>query len=426
MTTTMPRTPDCPSRAQSFGSLVRAYRHQAGLSMAAVAELARCSESYISRIEQGDRTPDGTVAERLDQELGAAGQLLTARESSQQGARRRPLPRAQQIVTTAQQLMGVEDWVSELDAASITTRPIVVTGPGGVGKTSVVMHWAACRADRYGEGAWILSCRGRSLTARPRTAHELVTTLLTDLGVHDLPQVAERRAALLRSTLHHRRALVILDDVADAEQIRPILDIPGITVVVTSRSSLPGLVVSHDALELTLPPCDHALARRLLQPLIGPRSQQVETSVLDRITTACDGLPLPLRVAAQWARRHKHATLQELAEQLETAPVETLHAATGGDARVSMRTVLEGSLQHLRQTAPEAVAVLEQAATAATAAERDSAHAQLHRTELGDILAREHLVLPTAEGYRLAVLVTNYLTEQAAAVQQQAAAVSAA
>lgn len=394
----------------ALGNLLRAHRHRVGMTTTGLGQLVGCSHSYIVRIELGERIPDVAVAERLDTELGADGELLHVLEHYHDELRgRRSIPRVHQVPSTPPRLLGMEPWVSELDAASITTRPIVLTGPAGVGKTALAMHWGARRSDRYPEGTLILHCRGRSPTAPPRATHELVTALLSDLQVQPQPRSADRRAALLRSTLHHRRMLLILDDVASAEQVRPILDIPGITVVVTSRGSLPGLAISHDAVGITLPPCGLELGRRLLTTLIGHRAHTVDTSVLDSIAATCDGLPLALRAAAQWALTHPHTPLAEVAERLQQAPVATLHAATGDDDRVSVRAALAGSLRHLRRTHPEVVATLERSVAPTSAHERQAAEVQLQTPEVGDVAALEHVLVATDEGYRMPTLVADYL-----------------
>src|SRR5262245_39288424 len=61
------------------------------------------------------------------------------------------------------------------------------------------------------------------------------------------------RLTLYRTVLAGRRALIVLDDARDAEQVRPLL--PGSPpYVVTSRDSLAGLVSSVGAHCLTLNP----------------------------------------------------------------------------------------------------------------------------------------------------------------------------
>jgi hypothetical protein len=58
---------------------------------------------------------------------------------------------------------------------------------------------------------------------------------------------------LFRSLLHGRRVLLLLDNVATTEQVRPLLpNTPGCLVVVTSRSGLSGLVARDGARRMAL------------------------------------------------------------------------------------------------------------------------------------------------------------------------------
>ena len=60
--------------------------------------------------------------------------------------------------------------------------------------------------------------------------------MLSDLGVTEVPEATEARSRLLRSLLHTKRLLLVLDDVDSAEQVRPLLPgAPGCTVVATTR-----------------------------------------------------------------------------------------------------------------------------------------------------------------------------------------------
>src|SRR6185312_15966537 len=95
---------------------------------------------------------------------------------------------------------------------------------------------------------------------------------LRALGATDVsPDVAEQ-AALYRTMLAGRRILIVLDNAATAEQVRPLLPgTPSCLVVVTSRDSLAGLVARDGATRIDLDrlPPDEAVA--LLRALIGGR-----------------------------------------------------------------------------------------------------------------------------------------------------------
>ena len=88
----------------------------------------------------------------------------------------------------------------------------------------------------------------------------------------DIPPGEDERAAAYRSLLDGRRVLVVLDNAASVEQVRPLLPgCPSCLVVVTSRDSLAGLVARHGARRLDLDILPLADAVGLLRTLIGDR-----------------------------------------------------------------------------------------------------------------------------------------------------------
>jgi transcriptional regulator with XRE-family HTH domain len=61
---------------QSFGSQMRAMREARGLSLATLAERLPIDKGHLSRIENGRRKPTGDLARRVDEVLGARGELI--------------------------------------------------------------------------------------------------------------------------------------------------------------------------------------------------------------------------------------------------------------------------------------------------------------------------------------------------------------
>ena len=56
--------------ASAFGQIVRAHRERAALTQAELAVAANVSESYIQRIEYGQRTPTITVFLQIAKAFG--------------------------------------------------------------------------------------------------------------------------------------------------------------------------------------------------------------------------------------------------------------------------------------------------------------------------------------------------------------------
>src|SRR5262245_18559957 len=102
---------------------------------------------------------------------------------------------------------------------------------------------------------------------------EVLARFLHGLGVpaEQVPAEVEEAAALYRSQLAGRRVLVLLDNAATAEQVRPLLPAAaGCLVLVTSRDRLGGLVARDGArrLQLDVLTADEAVA--LLGGILGP------------------------------------------------------------------------------------------------------------------------------------------------------------
>ena len=120
---------------------------------------------------------------------------------------------------------------------------VVISGIGGIGKTTLALRVAQRVRSRYPDGILLADLRafGALAAADP---YEVLGVQLRSLGVTapTLPSDADERVALFRSITASRRLLVLLDDAADEAQVRPL--IPGgegCAVVVTSRLALTGV-----------------------------------------------------------------------------------------------------------------------------------------------------------------------------------------
>lgn len=307
-----------------------------------------------------------------------------------------------------------------LTAAADGLPPVVViSGMGGVGKTTLAIRAAHSTRAAFPDGQLYADLRGFG-SGTPRTAHDLLTRFLTDLGVpaHSLPEDTDDRAALYRAALAERRVLVVLDNARDAVQVAPLLIGSGRgTVVVTSRHSLTGLAA---ATRITLQPLDVDEQNQLLTAICGPDRLGADRVATERILTACAGLPLALRiVGARLA--HGGRTVPGTADRLHQAG----HRLTALSLdHLDVREVFLMSYQALsgspRQTERDAAAAFRRlglwpahpfSAEAASALLDQPVERSL---DLLDVLVSAHLLQNPAPGaYRFHDLLGEFAAERA-------------
>ena len=222
-----------------------------------------------------------------------------------------------------------------------------ITGPAGVGKTALALHWAHQVADRFPDGQLYLNLRDYAAD-RPMAAADVLSSLLITLGVaeQDIPAGLTERAAKYRGLLASRKMLVLLDNAVCADQVRPLLPAaPGCVAVVTSRDPLHGLVVRDGARRLELNPLPLPEAIRLLRTLIGSRVD--ENPVASRmLAEQCARLPLALRLAAGAAVARPGTGLVDLTIEL-VEQRRRLGLPDSGPGAASLRALFDWSCQQL-------------------------------------------------------------------------------
>lgn len=170
----------------------------------------------------------------------------------------------------------------------------VISGSAGLGKTTFAVRAAHVLRPRFPDGVFFLDLFGMS--QRPLAAADALLLLLRALGVADqrIPHDTPGRASMYRSLLWDRRVLVVLDNAASEEQVRPLLPGGGEgRALVTSRRLLAGL---EGVRRLRLGPLPQREAVELLTGILGDRSAPDGGSTLIELTRPCGGLPLALRI----------------------------------------------------------------------------------------------------------------------------------
>ena len=214
------------------------------------------------------------------------------------------------------------------------SKLITLTGPGGTGKTRLAMHAAGEAVETYPDGIWWVPL------ASLQAAHHVTTSVAEALSVEKLP--GSDLAAAVAGRLAGRRMLVLLDNAEHllpdiAHEVARLRDVPGPTILVTSRERL-RLQGEH---VYAVPPLARADGVELFLVRARALSSAVEPS--DAIRELCarlDDLPLALELAA--ARTIVFSPPQ-LLERL-TERLDLLRAGRDADPRQqTLRATIEWS-----------------------------------------------------------------------------------
>ncbi|MEV6506747.1 BTAD domain-containing putative transcriptional regulator [Streptomyces sp. NPDC051642] len=199
---------------------------------------------------------------------------------------------------------------------------LAVDGLPGVGKSALAVHWAHAASECFPDGQFYLDLRGFDAQDAPVAATEALRAFLVASGIAPecVPAGVEEQSALFRSLLADKRVLIVLDNVRDAEQVRPLLPgAAGCGVVVTSRTYLADLVVRDGAVPLGLAALPAEDARMLLARRLGSARVAGEPDAVAEIVNRCAGLPLALAIVAADAAASPAFPLAEIARRLAGA-----------------------------------------------------------------------------------------------------------
>ncbi|MFB9439737.1 ATP-binding protein [Streptomyces showdoensis] len=260
----------------------------------------------------------------------------------------RPAPR--QLLPAPEHFTGRADALDALDALlpQLGGRPLltVVSGPAGVGKSSLVTRWLHGLTDRFPDGQLYADLRGHLPDAGPAAPGEILGRFLRALGVKDVPVEPAESAALWRSHTAGLRLAVMLDNALSAAQVRPLLpSSPGSLVVVTSRGRLTALGIDGASFQQlgVLSPAD---AVELLAGRIGAERVRREPEAAEEVAALCAGLPLAVSVAAARLAARPQQSLSAMAGALGGSGAARLDALSlGGEHAV--RLALDASYHQL-------------------------------------------------------------------------------
>jgi DNA-binding SARP family transcriptional activator len=270
-----------------------------------------------SRLIDEQGTEPGTVLSELHQRILRRDPQLAVRLASRVPDRELPPdtlpPETAEFVGRSAELALLAG--EHGDAPQVS----VIEGMPGVGKTTLAVHAARAVADQYPDGMFYLNFHTHDPGSPSLDSAEALHRLLRMLGVPapQIPDAVGERAALWRAQLSRRRAVVILDDAAKHDQIRPLLPSAGrCLVLVTARRRLPDLAGARLLSLDVLSPADAvALFRRIAGPDQALDADQVAAAV-----ELCGRLPLAIQLTAGRLSRGYPLGLAGLVEELSQSP----------------------------------------------------------------------------------------------------------
>jgi tetratricopeptide (TPR) repeat protein/transcriptional regulator with XRE-family HTH domain len=326
----------------TFAGLLRQLRAEARLTQEELAEAASVSPRSVSDLERGiHRTARKDTALLLADALSLAepvrglfvaaargrapaADVVAARQGMGPGAfaaaATKSLPRDIASFTGRQaelaQLLGAID---ALPANGGVVGIHAIDGMAGIGKTTFAVHAAHKLAGSFLDGQFFLPLHAHTRGHRPVDPADALASLLLTAGVAaaQVPPGLEARAARWRDHVAGRKTLLLLDDAASHEQVRPLLPgTAGSLVLVTSRRRLTAL---EDATVISLDTLPQDEAAALLARLAARPGLRAGDAAVGEITRRCGYLPLAIGMIASQLRHHRTRSAARMAAELAAA-----------------------------------------------------------------------------------------------------------
>jgi tetratricopeptide (TPR) repeat protein/transcriptional regulator with XRE-family HTH domain len=328
--------------ALSFAGLLRQLRAEARLTQEELAESAGVSPRSVSDLERGiSRTAHKDTARLLAGALdlaepvyalfvaaargkAAPEDVLVARRGEAPGAftaaATRTLPRDTVSFTgRGRELARLLEALTPKAAEGVVLGIHAIDGMAGIGKTTFAVHAAHRLAGGFPDGQFFLPLHAHTPGQRPVDPADALASLLLTAGVaaQQIPPGLEARAARWRDRVADKKILLLLDDAAGHEQVRPLL--PGTAeslVLITSRRRLAAL---EDAAQISLDSLSPGEAATLLARLAARPGMRAVDAAVGEITRLCGYLPLAIGMLASQLRNHPVRTSVGLAAELAAA-----------------------------------------------------------------------------------------------------------
>ncbi|MEU0670120.1 tetratricopeptide repeat protein [Streptomyces lavendulocolor] len=321
---------DAVDPQEELAARLRRLQELSGLGVRALAKDTGLSSSSLSRYLNGRTVPPWPAVVALCRRAKRDPRPLRPlweRSSNplpappKAGRQVQPRPR-NDLPRDVPDFTGRQEQLDALLAAVDSHRIVAVDGMAGVGKTCLAVHAAHRLTGRFPDAQLYVDLHGFTEGRPPLDPDSALRMLLGALGVPSerVPQDGiEQLAACWRSELARRRAVVVLDNAADAEQVRPLLPGAGSSVaLITSRNRLLGLEeVPPVSLDVLSPRESAELLARASGDPGGPDGRLArDPGAAAEVLRLCGHLPLALRLAAARLRHRPGWTVGILVERM--------------------------------------------------------------------------------------------------------------